>query len=82
MNWDQLEGKLKQSTGKMRAKWGKFTEDDLHVIGGNREQLIGKIQERYGVAKEAAQKQADEFMKTLHEEDAASVSAGNKRTTQ
>lgn len=78
MNWDQLEGKLKQSTGKIREKWGKFTEDDLHVIAGNRDQLIGKIQERYGLAKEAAQKQADEFLKGLHEQDKAGVSATDR----
>lgn len=67
MNWDQVEGKWKQSMGKFREKWGKLTDDDLHVISGKREQLIGRLQERYGIAKEEAEKQADAFVKGLTE---------------
>jgi uncharacterized protein YjbJ (UPF0337 family) len=66
MNWDQVEGKWKQAAGKVKEKWGKLTDSDLEVIRGRRDQLIGKIQERYGIAKEEAQKQADEFTKTLY----------------
>ena len=65
MNWDQLEGKWKQASGKVKEKWGKLTDSDLEIIRGRRDQLIGKIQERYGVMKEEAQKQADEFTRTL-----------------
>jgi uncharacterized protein YjbJ (UPF0337 family) len=65
MNWDQVEGKWKQYKGQMKEKWGKFTDDDLNVIDGRREQLVGKIQERYGTAKAEAEKQADEFVKAL-----------------
>jgi uncharacterized protein YjbJ (UPF0337 family) len=61
MNWDQIEGKWKQSVGKVKQQWGKLTDDDLTAINGKREQLIGRIQERYGIAKEAAQKQVDQF---------------------
>jgi uncharacterized protein YjbJ (UPF0337 family) len=61
MNWDQIEGKWKQSAGAVKEKWGKLTDDDLTVIAGKKDQLVGKIQERYGVAKEAAQEQVDEF---------------------
>jgi uncharacterized protein YjbJ (UPF0337 family) len=43
MNWDQLEGKWKQYSGKAKEKWGKLTDDDLTVIRGRRDQLIGKI---------------------------------------
>jgi uncharacterized protein YjbJ (UPF0337 family) len=68
MNWDELEGKWKQYRGQLREKWGKLTDDDLHVIAGKREQLIGRLQERYGLAKEVAAKQADEFVKALTEE--------------
>src|SRR6202021_2095653 len=49
MNWDQVEGKWKQYSGKAKEKWGKLTDDDLEVIRGRRDQLIGKIQERYGI---------------------------------
>jgi uncharacterized protein YjbJ (UPF0337 family) len=65
MNWDQLEGKWKQYMGEIREKWGKLTDDDLHVIAGRREQLIGRLQERYGIAKEVAARQADEFVRAL-----------------
>ena len=61
MNWDQIQGKWKQSTGAVKAKWGKLTDDDLTVIAGKKDQLVGKIQERYGIAKDVAEKQVDEF---------------------
>jgi uncharacterized protein YjbJ (UPF0337 family) len=54
MNEDILKGKWKQIRGKSREWWGKLTDDDLDVIDGNREQLIGKLQERYGYTKEHA----------------------------
>jgi uncharacterized protein YjbJ (UPF0337 family) len=61
MNWDQIEGKWKQWSGKVRAKWGKLTDDDIEVIAGRRDQLVGKIQERYGVTKEEADLQIRDF---------------------
>jgi uncharacterized protein YjbJ (UPF0337 family) len=61
MNWDQIQGKWKQSTGAVKEKWGKLTDDDLTVIAGKKDQLVGKIQERYGIAKDVAEKQVDEF---------------------
>jgi uncharacterized protein YjbJ (UPF0337 family) len=61
MNWDQIQGKWKQSTGAVKEKWGKLTDDDLTVIAGKKDQLVGKIQERYGIAKDAAEKQVDDF---------------------
>jgi len=67
MNWDQVEGKWKQYKGQAKEKWGKLTDDDLDVIDGRRQQLVGKLQERYGTAKEVAEKQADEFAKSLKE---------------
>jgi uncharacterized protein YjbJ (UPF0337 family) len=68
MNSDQLEGKWKQMKGEVREKWGKLTDDDIHVVAGRREQLIGKIQERYGVAKEEATRQVDSFVKNLNDQ--------------
>jgi uncharacterized protein YjbJ (UPF0337 family) len=65
MNWDQVEGKWKQSKGKFREKWGKLTDDDLEVISGKRDQLVGRLQERYGIAREEAEKQADAFVTGL-----------------
>lgn len=69
MNWDQIEGKWKQYRGQAKVKWGKLTDDDLDVIDGRRQQLVGRIQERYGIAREVAEKQADEFVRALKEED-------------
>ena len=68
MNWEQLEGKWKQYSGRVREKWGRLTESDLQVIHGRREQLVGKIEERYGIAKEAAEDQVNEFLAALKEE--------------
>jgi len=65
MNWDRIEGKWKQSKGKFREKWGKLTDDDLDVIAGKRDQLVGRLQERYGIAKDEAEKQADAFVTAL-----------------
>jgi uncharacterized protein YjbJ (UPF0337 family) len=75
MNWDQMEGKWKQYKGQAKEKWGKLTDDDLDVIDGRRQQLVGRIQERYGIAKDAAEKQADEFVKALEEERTESEKA-------
>ena len=63
MNWDQVEGNWKQAKGKVLEQWGKLTDDDLDVIRGKRDQLIGKIQERYGIAREAAEEQVARFEK-------------------
>jgi uncharacterized protein YjbJ (UPF0337 family) len=57
MNWDEVAGKWSQLQGAVKERWGKLTNDDLTVIGGKRDLLIGKIQERYGVTKEAAEQQ-------------------------
>jgi uncharacterized protein YjbJ (UPF0337 family) len=70
MNSDQLEGKWKQVKGEVREKWGQLTDDDIHVIAGRRDQLIGRIQERYGIAKEAATREVDTFLKKLNAESA------------
>lgn len=64
MNWDRIEGNWKQVKGKAKVQWGKLTDDDLDVVAGNRQQLAGKIQERYGVAKDEAEKQVDTWGNT------------------
>ena len=69
MNWDQMEGKWKQYSGKVREKWGKLTDSDVSVIQGKRDQLVGKIQERYGIAKDEAERQVDDWTNTLAADD-------------
>ena len=66
MNWDRIEGNWKQFKGKAREQWGDLTDDDLDVVGGKRQQLAGKIQERYGLAKDEAERQIDDWLKRLH----------------
>ena len=61
MNKDILEGKWKQLKGVVRTQWGKLTDDDVDIVAGNYEQLVGKIQERYGVNKEEARKMVDDW---------------------
>jgi uncharacterized protein YjbJ (UPF0337 family) len=78
MNWDQLEGKWKQYKGQVREKWGKLTDDDLQVIAGKRDQFIGRLQERYGIAKEVAAAQVDEFVTSLSE-DSTDTPADNAK---
>jgi uncharacterized protein YjbJ (UPF0337 family) len=76
MNKDQMEGKWKQWKGSAKERWGQLTDDDLDVIAGRREQLIGKLQERYGIGKEEAHKQAEAWMKDMQDHP---VHAGRER---
>jgi len=62
MNWDQIEGKWKQFKGSVKQQWGKVTDDDLDYIGGSRDKFVGKLQERYGLAKEDAERATDEWV--------------------
>ncbi|MFG1420158.1 CsbD family protein [Roseixanthobacter liquoris] len=61
MNWDRIEGNWKQFTGNVKAQWGKLTDDDIAEIKGNREVLEGKLQERYGLAKDEVKRQVDSW---------------------
>lgn len=61
MNWDQVKGKWKQTVGSAKVQWGKLTDDELTQVEGNRDKLVGKIQEKYGIAKEEAEKQVDDW---------------------
>ena len=69
MNWDQAKGQWNQIKGSVRKQWGKLTNDDLDVIAGERERLVGKIQERYGISKEEAESQIAGWNPTPAEED-------------
>jgi uncharacterized protein YjbJ (UPF0337 family) len=61
MNWDIVEGKWTQFKGDIKKQWGKLTDDELDVIAGNREKLVGKIQESYGVSRDNADKQVNDW---------------------
>jgi len=63
MDWNRVEGNWKQLKGKAKQKWGRLTDDDLTRAAGRREELAGRVQERYGLAKDAAQQQVDEWIR-------------------
>lgn len=65
MNWQQVEGNWQQFRGKAKSQWGKLTDDDMDRIQGNRDQLVGKVQEAYGIGKEEAERQVDEWNRHL-----------------
>lgn len=65
MNQDIISGKWKQVKGQAKRTWGKLTDDDFDVAEGNRDYLIGRIQERYGVAKDEAERQVSDFERKL-----------------
>jgi uncharacterized protein YjbJ (UPF0337 family) len=65
MNWDQVEGRWKELVGVVREKWGKLTDDDLTRVAGRRDQLAGILQQRYGYAKEQAEQEVDDFMRSM-----------------
>ncbi|MDO8844001.1 MAG: CsbD family protein [Methylicorpusculum sp.] len=65
MNKNQLKGNWMQLKGTVKEKWGDLTDDELEQIAGNRDILLGKIQEKYGIAQEEAEKQIEEWEKRL-----------------
>lgn len=78
MNQDTLMGNWTQIKGQVREKWGKLTENDLEVIAGRRDQLLGRLQERYGLAKDAAEKQIAEFEKRITASNAATAAGAHR----
>jgi uncharacterized protein YjbJ (UPF0337 family) len=64
MDWNRVEGNWKQLKGRAKQEWGKLTDDDLTAANGRRDELAGKVQERYGIAKDAARKQVDDWAKS------------------
>jgi len=66
MNWDTIKGNWKQVVGKIKEKWGKLTDDDLTLAEGKKDQLVGAIQNRYGYEKERAEREVDEFTRSMN----------------
>jgi uncharacterized protein YjbJ (UPF0337 family) len=67
MNWDRIEGNWKQFKGNAKTQWGKLTDDQLDVIAGKRDSLLGKIQETYGFSKDETEKQLTDWQKRMKE---------------
>jgi uncharacterized protein YjbJ (UPF0337 family) len=66
MDWSHIEGNWKQFKGKVKERWADLTDDDLLKIEGDRDQLEGRLQARYGTAKDQIRKNVDDWLKTLH----------------
>lgn len=67
MNWDRIEGQWAQLKGRAREQWGKLSDDDVDVVAGRRDQLAGKIQERYGIKREEAVQQVATWLRRAEE---------------
>jgi uncharacterized protein YjbJ (UPF0337 family) len=65
MNWDTIEGQWRQLRGQIKAKWAKLTDDDLATLSAKKNALVGRIQERYGIVRDEAENQVDEWMARL-----------------
>jgi uncharacterized protein YjbJ (UPF0337 family) len=65
VNWDQVEGRWHQLRGAAQEQWGKLTDDDLDVINGERAQLVGRLQARYGMSREQAERAVEEWLQPL-----------------
>ena len=62
MNWNEVSGQWKQLTGSVKQEWGKLTDDDLDYIAGTKDRLIGRLQQKYGFAKEEAERRAERWL--------------------
>ena len=78
MNWERVEGNWKDFQGKVIQHWSKLTSDDLDQVKGHRDALLRKLQERYGIAREAAEQQIDDWMRTVGEQGTGALNAADK----
>lgn len=65
MNWDQIQGKWTELKGKARAQWGEISDDELAEARGDREQMIGLVQQKYGKVREEAEREVDRWQAGL-----------------
>lgn len=79
MNWDRIEGNWKQLEGKIKAQWGKLTDDDVLRIEGRRDELVGKIQEAYGISRDVAERQVEDWQASIDEKE---YGEGNYRASR
>jgi uncharacterized protein YjbJ (UPF0337 family) len=68
MNWDEIEGNWKKFKGDIKERWGRLTDDDLDIIQGQREKLTGELQRKYGIAKEEAKEEIEDFLRKERQE--------------
>lgn len=68
MEWNHIEGNWDKLKGKFKEKWGKLTDDDLTAVGGKKDQLVGSLKKSYGMQKEEAERQLEEFSTKLEKD--------------
>lgn len=78
MNSDQFEGKWKQLKGGVKQRWGKLTDDDVTALSGKKDELVGKLQERYGITREQALKEADDWAAAANSDLDANTATGTR----
>jgi uncharacterized protein YjbJ (UPF0337 family) len=71
VNWSQVEGQWKQVKAQVKSKWAKLNDDDLQNLSAKKDELVGKLQERYGLLKDEAERQVDAFVESLAPPDRA-----------
>ena len=67
MNWDRIEGNWKQFKGSAKEQWGELTDDQLDVVAGKRDQLIGRIQETYGISMDETERQLADWQNRMND---------------
>jgi uncharacterized protein YjbJ (UPF0337 family) len=65
MNWDRIQGEWTKISSQVKSQWAKLTEDDLKAVGAKKDALVGAIQQRYGVLRDEAERQVDDWMNKL-----------------
>jgi len=79
MNWNQIEGRWEQLAGQVKSQWGKLTDDDLKNIAGKRQQLVGKLHERYGIIKGDIEKEINHWLRTVEPDHSVEPTPPTKR---
>lgn len=82
MNWDRIQGEWKQMTAHVKGKWAKLTDDDLKSISAKKDLLVGKVQERYGILRDEAERQVNEWMSKLPPRHEAPGHSGNEADSE
>jgi len=62
MNWDKIEGQWTEMKGRIKSKWAKLTDDDMSLIDGKKDMLVGRLQQRYGMEKDEAEREVDRWL--------------------
>jgi uncharacterized protein YjbJ (UPF0337 family) len=79
MNWDQIQGQWLEIKGRVRSRWAKLTDHDLLYLSGKKEELVGLIQQRYGIMKADAERQVDEWVARLKASGEKQAPAGKRQ---